>query len=76
MTSAIEIINTWADMAHEKHLTKHKNVFWIARDILEGKLTIPRIFCDNVIRYIAEEIKDSENKNIILEVLKEKIHEV
>jgi len=67
---ALAIIDKWIDYAHEKNLLNHKLHFWVARDIIGGRLKYPADMTDNAVEFI-KSTKPGPDKDLILEVLNE-----
>lgn len=66
------IINRWIENATSRHLTEHIKQFWLARDILEGKFRVPSEMKEKCINFIEEYVRESDEKNTVLEALKER----
>ena len=71
--TALEIINQWIYIAYRKGLSTQRSYFWIARDILEGKVSVSPDYKKLTVEYIQENVKESEEKNILLKALEEKL---
>lgn len=68
-TTAIKTINKWIAHAHSIKAVPHLRHFFIARDILEGKVSCPPYAKRDAVEWIRENTRHSADKAVLMSAL-------